>query len=115
LILTCAAVPQSTAALRESLAEERDDIFSDIDILWDVPESAFAWSVATVRQIVERAGRIASFRADPDVQRSTTRRLFFVRFAATPLFRRLDPEVVTESISGDDRFSRKRPASLVSD
>ena len=36
-----AAVPNSMALLRGSLAEDRADVYSDIDLLWDVPDAAF--------------------------------------------------------------------------
>ena len=41
-----AAVPGSAAQLRGSLAEGRADIYSDIDLLWDVPDAAFDAAIA---------------------------------------------------------------------
>ena len=49
-----AAVPGSAALLRGSLAEGRADIYSDINLLWDVPAAAFDAAIAELPAILER-------------------------------------------------------------
>lgn len=39
------AAPDSTAQLRGSLAEGREDAYSDIDIFWEIPDELFQTSV----------------------------------------------------------------------
>ncbi|MGH2613970.1 MAG: hypothetical protein ACRDJC_01925, partial [Thermomicrobiales bacterium] len=84
------AIPSSTARLRGSLAEDRADIFSDIDLLWDIPDAAFSAALAALPVTLARVRPVASLRFDPDFQRSDKRRLVFVRFAGVPLFWRVD-------------------------
>jgi hypothetical protein len=104
-----AAAAGSEAVLRGSLAEHRADQYSDIDVLWDVPDALFGTCVTTVREILSTLHPIESFRSDPEWQNSDKRRLFYVRFAAIPLFWRLDLDVYARSIHRDHTYDAGNP------
>jgi 8-oxo-dGTP pyrophosphatase MutT (NUDIX family) len=106
-----AAVAGSRAALRGSLAEGRGDAWSDLDVLWVVPDGAFAAAVESVGDVLASVRAVESLRADPDLQRSARRRLLFARFAHTPLFRRLDLDLRAASVAEDDAFDLANPAA----
>ena len=55
-----AAIPGSSALLRGSLAECRAASYSDIDLLWDVPDAAFNAAIAELPAILERVRTVAS-------------------------------------------------------
>jgi predicted nucleotidyltransferase len=106
-----AAVPGSAALLRGSLAEGRADIYSDIDLLWDVPDAAFDATIAELPAILERVRQVASLRFDPDFQHSAKRRLAFVRFTGVPLFWRVDLDVFARSAGRDPAYGRDSPSA----
>lgn len=112
-ILCCLveSVPGSEALLRGSLADNRADQCSDIDVLWDVPDASFQSSVDNITQILSRIQPVESIRSDRDFQNSEKRRLFFVRFEALPLFWRLDLDVFAKSIHRDENFDVDNPAA----
>src|SRR5215218_2533008 len=83
------AVPGSAALLRGSLAEGRADRYSDIDLLWDLPDADFNAAIAELPVTLNRVRPVASLRFDPDFQHSAKRRLAFVRFTGVPLFWRV--------------------------
>jgi predicted nucleotidyltransferase len=105
------AVPGSTAILRGSLAEGRADLYSDIDLLWDVPDAAFSTSIAELPVTLERVRPVASLRFDPDFQHSAKRRLAFIRFAGVPLFWRVDLDVFARSVGRDPDYDRANPSA----
>jgi predicted nucleotidyltransferase len=109
------AVPGSYARLRGSLAEDRADAFSDIDVEWDVPDDAFPQALPRARETLERVRAVESFRSDPDFQNSAKRRLFFVRFRDTPLFWRLDLAVFALSVAGDQDYDHDNSAARGND
>ena len=111
LVELAAAVPGSTALLRGSLAEGRADIYSDIDLLWDVPDAAFDDAISELPVILERVRQVASLRFDPDFQHSAKRRLAFVRFAGVPLFWRIDLDVFACSVGRDPDYDRDNPSA----
>jgi predicted nucleotidyltransferase len=101
-----AAIPGSSALLRGSLAECRADSYSDIDLLWDVPDAAFNAAIAELPAILERVRTVASLRFDPDFEKSTKRRLAFIRFADVPLFWRVDLDIFARSVGRDPDYDR---------
>jgi hypothetical protein len=105
------AVPGSTALLRGSLAEGRADRYSDIDLLWDVPDAAFSPAIPDLPLILERVRPVASLRFDPDFQQSAKRRLAFIRFAGVPLFWRVDLDLFASSVGGDPDYDRANPSA----
>jgi hypothetical protein len=111
LILTqlAAAVPGSTALLRGSLAEGRGDSYSDIDILWEVPDVSFSDAIERVSAVMAAIQAVESIRTDPDFQRSVGRRLFFIRFADVPLFWRVDLDVFAASVGRNFSYDTDNP------
>ena len=105
----------STALLRGSLAEGSADRYSDIDIVWEVPDDLFPACVSRAGEILSQVRPIASIRSDPDFQNSDKRRLLFVRFAGVPLFWRVDIEVFAKSIHRDPEYDAGNPEARGSD
>jgi predicted nucleotidyltransferase len=99
-------VPGSAALLRGSLAEGRADPYSDIDLLWDVPDAVFNTAIAKLPVTLERVRPVASLRFDPDFQHSAKRRLVFIRFADVPLFWRVDLDIFARSVGRDPDYDR---------
>ena len=106
-----AAVPGSAALLRGSLAEGRADRYSDIDLLWDLPDADFSPAIAELPATLRRVRPVASLRFDPDFQHSAKRRLVFVRFAGVPLFWRVDLDVFARSVGHDPDYDRDNPSA----
>lgn len=88
------AISGSTAELRGSLATGHVDQYSDIDVLWTVPDRSLSLTSDDVAGILDQIQPLESLRLDPAV-RSCRRHLYFARFQDVPLFWRLDLEVVT--------------------
>jgi len=110
-ILVCLeeAAPGSHALLRGSLAANTADQYSDIDVLWEVPDSDFQRCVASLEQNLSRVHPVASLRSVPDFQNSEKRRLIFVRFESIPLFWRLDLDIFAQSIHRDPEYDLNNP------
>jgi len=106
-----AAVPNSVALLRGSLAEGRADLYSDIDLLWDVPDAGFSAAIAELPVTLSHVRPVASLRFDPDFQHSAKRRLAVVRFAGVPLFWRVDLDVFARSVGRDPDYDRDNPSA----
>jgi len=103
------AAPESEALLRGSLAEARADRYSDIDVLWEIPDACFQSCVDNISEILSRVQPIESVRSDPDFQNSRKRRLLFIRFEAVPLFWGLNLEVFAKSIQNDKSYDVNNP------
>jgi predicted nucleotidyltransferase len=99
----------SRALLRGSLAEGTADPYSDIDVLWEVPDSDFQWCVASLEGILSRVRPVASLRSVSDFQNSEKRRLIFVRFEGVPLFWRLDLDIFAQSIHRNPEYDVGNP------
>jgi len=99
-------VPNSIAVLRGSAARGETDRYSDIDVLWKVPDDHFADAVSQVGDTLSAVAPIESLRSDPGFQRSEKRRLFYIRFRNVPLFWRLDLDVFAQSVERDDAYDR---------
>lgn len=82
-------VPGSTAALRGSRAIGTDDVYSDVDLAWQVGSHGDE-ALAALPDALGTVGAVESLRLDPV---DTDRRLVFVRFAGWTLFERVDLEV----------------------
>ena len=106
-----ASVPGSEALLTGSLAGQHADQYSDIDVLWDVPDARFQASIEQLPGILARVRPVAALRWDPDFQHSAKRRLAFVRFADVPLFWRLDPDILAQSLGRNEQYDRHNPAA----
>jgi len=103
------AAPESEALLRGSLAEARADRYSDIDVLWEIPDAGFQSCVDNIAAILSRIQSIDSVRSAPDFQNSRKRRLLFIRFEAVPLFWQLNLEVFAKSIQKDQSYDVNNP------
>jgi predicted nucleotidyltransferase len=101
--------PGSEALLRGSLADKSADVYSDIDIVWEVPDPLFKSRVDNIKEILSKVHPIESLRSEPTFQNSKKRRLFFVRFRDIPLFWRLDLDVFARSIKGDEKYDLNNP------
>lgn len=86
------------------MAEGRADPYSDIDVLWEVPDASFEQAVRDLRDILARVRPVESFRSDPLLQNSAQRRIIFARFRGVPFFWRLDLEVFARSVQRDRTF-----------
>ena len=95
------AVAHSKADLRGSLAHGNADPYSDIDVLWEVPDAEFNRAIEVLPEVLSQVRAVESIRSDPDFQRSDRRRLFFVQFKALPLFWRVDIDILALSVKGD--------------
>ena len=109
------AVPDAHAELRGSLATGRADAYSDIDVLWELPDDRFAIGMERLRTVLAAIRPVESVRSDPLLQRSHRHRLVFVRFAGLPLFWRLDLEVFARSAGRDPACDLDNPASQGTD
>jgi hypothetical protein len=111
----CAALrgsfPASTVLLRGSLATRRADAYSDIDLLWELPDADFDACLAAVAAILAAVQPLESLREDIDLQRSPKRRLLFARFAELPLFWRLDLDVYARSAGRDPHYDLGNPSA----
>jgi hypothetical protein len=111
----CAALeaccPGSRARLAGSLAAGTADVFSDVDLVWVVPDARFPACLTPAVAAVQRVQPVESVRSDPDFHRSGRRRLLFVRFAGVPLFWRLDLDVRAASVAEDALYDTGNPAA----
>jgi predicted nucleotidyltransferase len=105
------AAAGSTAQLRGSLAEGRADAYSDIDVLWEIPDELFQASVDRIAEILAEARPVESLRSSPEFQHSAKRRLIFVQFVGVPLFWRADIEVFARSIHRDTEYDLHNEAA----
>lgn len=105
----------STAQLRGSLAEEKADAYSDIDIFWEIPDDLFQESVDRVRDVLSVSHPVESLRSAPDFQNSDRRRLFFVLFKDISLFWRADIDVLALSVQRNFEYDVNNEAARGND
>jgi hypothetical protein len=101
----------SSSRLRGSLAEHRADAYSDIDMLWKIPDQQFTTTLSRLPAILSAIHPLDSLRFDPDFQQSDKRRLVFVRFQDVPLFWRLDLDILATSLQGNLNYDVNNPAA----
>jgi hypothetical protein len=104
-----AAAPGSEVAPRGSLATGTADQYSDIDLLWEIPDDRFTSCVSQIDVILAGVAPITLLRSDPDFQNSDRRRLFFVWFDGYPLFWQLDLEIFARSVHRDPAYDLLNP------
>ncbi|TDQ04609.1 nucleotidyltransferase domain-containing protein [Labedaea rhizosphaerae] len=104
-------VPGSRVSLRGSLARGTADKYSDIDLLWVVPDASFTAALDGLPQALTAATR----RVDPDFARSDRRRLVFLRLPGLPLFWRIDLDVRAASVADDEHYDVDNPAARSTD
>ena len=92
LDVLAAACSAGEVCLIGSMAKpEEEDDFSDIDIRWTIPPGQASGQLQSLRQTLQRVGKVESLRVDPDVRPDS--RLVFVRFQGWPLWWRVDLEI----------------------
>jgi hypothetical protein len=101
----------STAGLRGSLAAGNADAYSDIDILWEIPDHLFQVSIDRIGAILSAVHPVESLRSAPEFQNSDKRRLFFVQFQDIPLFWRADIDVFAQSAHRDFQYDVNNQAA----
>ena len=94
----------STAELLGSLAWGGSDPFSDIDLLWEVPDDQFDWSIRNFRSGLSSLHPLESLRFDAALQESKKRRRVYVRFDGFPLYWHCDIDVFAQSIHRDRSY-----------
>ena len=102
------SVSASSAQLRGSLAEGGGDRYSDIDVVWEVPDEAFGAALEGMEKALSRVRPLASLRLDPAFQKSDRRRLIFVQFERVPLFWRVDIDLFAASVD-DPQYDIDNP------
>ena len=103
------SVPDSKATLKGSLEQGTADLYSDIDIFWEVPDQEFQSSIKRLQETLSRVRAVESFRYDTEFSNSDRRRLIFARFEGVPLFYRVDIDVLAESVGGDLTYDVGNP------
>lgn len=106
-----AAVPASRVSWRGSLAAGTADEYSDIDLLWVVPEGAFPAALEVVPSALASVAPVFLLRADPALAASDRRRLLFAHLRGLPLFWRIDLDVRAEVVAGSDDYDSDNPAA----
>ncbi len=104
-------IPGSVAEYRGSLATGKADIYSDIDLLWELPDEEFGTTIPRLMTILNEVQPVESLRFDPEFQNSMKRRLIFVRFSEVPLFWRLDLEIFAKSIQRNPDYDATNPTA----
>ena len=99
--------PGSLTQLRGSLAAGTADAYSDIDILWEVPDESFQPCVHSLVGTLGHVRPVASLRSDPAFRQSSRHRLIFIQFNDLPLFWRLDLEIFARSIHRDPEYDHQ--------
>lgn len=103
------AAPGSEVFLRGSLADGSADEYSDIDLIWEIPDPLFKSCVDNLEEILSDIHPVESLRSHPDYQKSEGRRLVFARFEGVPLFWRLDMDILAESVARDTEYGLHNP------
>jgi hypothetical protein len=106
-----AAIPASVADLRGSLGSGTEDLYSDIDIGWLVPDGLLPAAVESAARTVGSVWPVSSLRFDPGLARSGRRRLIFFRLAGLPLFWRIDLDIRCVSVAADSEYDDANPAA----
>jgi predicted nucleotidyltransferase len=106
------SVAGSRTSMLGSLALGTADDYSDIDLMWVVPDDRFETASSSLVSALARIGSVTSLRLDPDFARSDRRRLIFVRLANLPLFWRVDIDLRAASIADDDAYDRENAAAV---
>ncbi|HEV2376316.1 MAG TPA: hypothetical protein VGS19_29615 [Streptosporangiaceae bacterium] len=73
-----AVIPASQAGLRGSLAYGTADRYSDIDVVWAVPDGSFLAAAGSAVKAAGSVHPVSSMRIDPALAMSRRRRLVFI-------------------------------------
>ena len=91
------------------------DVFSDIDIRWNIPPRQASGQLQSLRLTLERVEKVESMRVDPDMRSDP--RLVFLRFQGWPLWWRVDLEIHSAGLGsggvpGSDPWSPHESACM---
>jgi predicted nucleotidyltransferase len=106
-----ALIPDSSTAVRGSLAAKTADPYSDIDLCWVVRDETFTAAVSAAAGLAAKLPSVQAVRIDPGFARSDRRRLVFARLAEAPVFWRVDLDVRARSVAADDSYDDGNPAA----
>jgi predicted nucleotidyltransferase len=105
------AMPGSASEVQGSLARGSADLYSDIDVLWEIPDDQFDWCLRGLQGYLSGLHPLESLRMDPEFQDSRKRRRVHVRFEGFPLFWQCDIEIMSQSIRRDLTFDVGNPSA----
>jgi hypothetical protein len=105
------AATGSVAELQGSLARGGADVYSDIDLFWEIPDDQFDWCVPRLMSTLNALHPVESLRYDPTFQESKKRRRVYARFQGFPLFWECDIEIMAQSIRRDSTYDVGNPAA----
>lgn len=105
------AVPGSASEVQGSLARGGADLYSDIDVLWEIPDDQFDWCLRGLQSTLSGLHPLESLRIDPEFQDSRKRRRVHVRFEGFSLFWQCDIEIMSQSIRRDLSYDVGNPSA----
>lgn len=106
-----AALPGSVIEMRGSYARGTTDQFSDIDLMWEVPDESFLDATGQLETVLQDIAPVERLRSLPAFQRSDRRRHYIGYFVDLPLFWRIDIELFAASLQRDYDYDRYNPAA----
>jgi predicted nucleotidyltransferase len=105
------ALPGSASEVQGSLARGGADLYSDIDVLWEIPDDQFDWCLRSLQSTLSGLHPLESLRVDPEFQDSRKRRRVHIRFEGFPLFWQCDIEIMVQSIRRDLSYDVGNPSA----
>ena len=91
-------VPRSVVELHGSIAAGSADEYSDIDLVWEIPDDQFNAAVLCVEDTMTSLQRVSTMQFDPLFQASDRRRRIFVHYYNLPLFWQVKLDIMAQSI-----------------
>jgi hypothetical protein len=104
-------MPGSASEVQGSLARGGADRYSDIDMLWEIPDDQFDWCLRGLQGALSGLYPLESLRFDPEFQDSRKRRRVHVRFEGFSLFWQCDIEIMCQSLRRDLSFDVGNPSA----
>ena len=91
-------VPRSVVELHGSIATGSADEYSDIDLVWEIPDDQFDATVLCVEETLTAIQSVSAMQFDPLFQASDRRRRIFVHYCNLPLFWQVKLDIMAKSI-----------------
>jgi hypothetical protein len=105
------AAPGSAAEVQGSLVRGGADLYSDIDLLWEISDDQFDGCVRGLPFTLAQLHPVESLRFDPALQDSKKRRRVHARFEGFSLFWQCDIEIMAQSIRRDLSYDVGNPSA----
>jgi predicted nucleotidyltransferase len=105
------AMPGSASEVQGSMARGTADRYSDIDVLWEIPDDQFERCLRGLQSALSGLHPLESLRLDPEFQESKKRRRVHVRFEGFSLFWQCDIDIMTQSIRRDLSYDVGNPSA----